>query len=76
MYYFDTDGFERERLYHSCYRGERQLCPSTEEVERTRVYEDGYFRGVVAGRRHSGFRNSPLAYNVIKCKACGEEYTW
>lgn len=75
-YYFDVDGLGRDRLYHSCFRGDRQLCPTPEEIERTRIYEDGYFRGVVAGKRHSMLKGSPYPRNIIKCKACGEEFSW
>jgi len=74
-YFFDVDGLGRDRLYHSCFRGNRQLCPTTSEVERMEYYEDGYFRGMKKGR-HSKFLNRTAENNFIKCKACGEEFEW
>ena len=76
-YYFDDDNFGRERLFHDCpIRGSRQLCPSPGTVEKLKYYEDGYFRGIVKGRASRMFKGSPYPYNVIRCKSCGNDYTW
>lgn len=76
MYWFDTDSFDKDRLFHSCHRGERQFVPSPESVENLGYDEDGYFRGVAKGRASHMFKGSPYPYNVIRCKGCGEEYRW
>lgn len=76
-YYFDVGNLGREKLFHDCpVRGRKQLCPSPETIEGRGYDEDGYFRGVKRGRTSHMFRGSPYPYNVIRCKACGEEYTW
>lgn len=75
-YYFKEDREGRERLYHDCHRGTRQLCPSPSVLESRSYDEDGYFRAVKAGRASHMFKGSPYGYNVIRCKGCGEEYTW
>jgi len=76
IYWFDKDGLGRERLYHSCHRGERQLCPSPSTIVDRGYDEDGYFRGLRAGRSSHMFKGSPYTYNVIRCKGCGEEFRW
>lgn len=66
---------EGDRLFHTCFRGRKQICPKFETVERWGYYEDGYFRGMRKGR-FSKFLNRLAETNFIKCKACGEEFTW
>ena len=73
MYYWDVDGMGKDRLFHSCHRGERQMVPTSSEVDKSGYYEDGYFRGMKAGRFSKMFAGSPFSYGIRVCKACGEE---
>lgn len=76
MYWIESDSMGRDRLWHTCFRGERQSCPQPKVVEKWKYDEDGYFRGMIKGRKSRMFKDSPFPYNVIRCKACGEDYTW
>lgn len=77
-FYFDVGPFDEDRLYHDCpvREGVRDMSMQPKSVGRMGYDETGYYRGLRAGKSAWTFKDSPYSYNVIKCKACGEEFQW